>query len=350
MEQVLHGGLNYIELRGMGINPTALVDFSTNINPFGPSPRALAALRTIDPSPYPDRDVLDLRAALSQANHVSLDSIMVGNGTAELIWLAANAFLAPGNSVIIVGPTFGEYERAVRANGANVIPFRAMPPFFQLDVNDLIIHIKKHLPRLVFLCNPNNPTGLHLSNTDIHRIAEACTNGILILDEAYRSFVTPSPFASPPTANTLVLRSMTKDFALAGVRLGYVLGAHHLLNRMRAIQPPWSVSSVAQVAGLASLNDIDHLRHTLELTRQSAWALRGGLATLGAEVLSAATHYILINVGDAANWRKRLMAQGCLIRDCSSFGLSQYVRVGARSDEENQILLQTWSSIAAISL
>jgi histidinol-phosphate aminotransferase len=348
MEAETHGGLNYIELRSMGIDPASLIDFSTNVNPFGPSPRAIAALRAIDPSPYPDRDALDLRMSLSRANAMPLDNVMAGNGTAELIWLAAHAFLRTGDTVVIIGPTFGEYERAARANGANVIPFCAVPPLFQLDVDDLVACIQKHLPRLVFLCNPNNPTGLYLEDSDVRRIAQTCTGGFLVLDEAYRSFVAPSPFGPLPTSNTLVLRSMTKDFALAGLRLGYALGPPALLDVMRAIQPPWSVSSAAQAAGLASLYDLGHLYRTLELTRQSMLALRAALSALGVYILPGKLHYTLIDVGYAAAWRKQLMASGCLVRDCSSFGLTRYVRVSTRSTEENHRLVQAWSVAARL--
>lgn len=350
MEKVHHGGLDYTELRSIGVDPALLIDFSTNINPFGPSPCAIDALRTLDLSPYPDRDALDLRAALAPLNHVPIDNVMVGNGTAELIWLAAHAFLKEGDTVVIIGPTFGEYERAAHAKGAKVIRLDALPPFFQLDIDELIAHIQKHRPRLVFLCNPNNPTGLHLTNADVSRIAQSCTDGFLILDEAYRSFVASTLFEAPLFANVLVLRAMTKDFALAGLRLGYALAAPHLLNAMRSIQPPWSVSSIAQSAGLASLGDMDHLYQTLALTRQSTLALRNALSGLGANVLPAPTHYLLINVDHAANWRQRMMAAGCLIRDCTSFGLPQYVRVGARSTPENQILIEAWSRLAQTCL
>jgi histidinol-phosphate/aromatic aminotransferase/cobyric acid decarboxylase-like protein len=177
---------------------------------------------------------------------------------------------------------------------------------------------------------------------DVCRIAAACADGFLILDEAYRSFVAPSPFGPTPAANTLVLRSMTKDFALAGLRLGYALGAAHLLQAMRSIQPPWSVSGVAQAAGLASLGDLHYLYRTLELTRQSALSLRSALSSAGANVLPGATHYLLIDVGQAASWRKQLLTTGCLVRDCSSFGLISYMRVSTRSHDENQHLIKSW--------
>jgi threonine-phosphate decarboxylase len=340
-----HGGLNLSEMRSLGIDPASLIDFSVNVNPFGPSPRALAALRAFDPAHYPDRGVLQLREALADVNGLASDNVLVGNGTAELIWLVAHAFVLMDNPVLIVGSAFGEYERAARAAGADVTEIRAAPPTFQLSADHLIAEIASRRPRLVFLCNPNNPTGLHLSDADVRRIAEACADGLLILDEAYRSFVTLSPFGPPPTANTIVLRSMTKDFALAGLRLGYALGESQLLQAMRAFQPPWSVNGAAQAAGLAGLGDLDYLRHTLELTRQSAQALRIALSNLGARVLPAPTHFILIEVGDGAVWRRQLMAEACLVRDCASFGLPLCVRVGARRPEENQQLIQAWAKL-----
>lgn len=339
-----HGGFDLSELRRVGVDPASLIDFSVNVNPFGPPPGALAALRAFDPACYPDRDMLDLRGALAEVNGVTRDHIIVGNGTAELIWLIAHAFLSPGDCVLIIGPTFGEYERAARAAGAEVSEFRADPPTFQLGIDPLIAGIVALRPRLVFLCHPNNPTGLYLSDAEVRRIAEACAGGLLILDEAYRSFVAPSPFGPPPSANAMVLRSMTKDFALAGLRLGYAVGEPRRLSAMRAVQPPWSVNGAAQAAGLASLSALDHLRCTLELSRQSALALRAALAALGAHVVPAPTHFILAEVGDGAGWRRRLIAEGCLVRDCASFGLPQYVRVGPRRPAENQRLIQAWAA------
>lgn len=341
-----HGGFDYAELRRLGISPASLIDFSVNVNPFGPSPRAIAAFRQADPTSYPDRHCLDLRAVLAQANGVSIDSVLPGNGTAELIWLAAHAFLKPDDRTLIIGPTFGEYRRAACAVGANVIELQAAPPLFNLDVEEIVTRIQREQPRLVFLCNPNNPTGWYLATPDVLRIAAACAPGYLVLDEAYRSFVADSPFASPHTDNTLVLRSMTKDFALAGLRLGYALGTPGMITAMRSVQPAWSVSGPAQAAGLASLCDIDYLRQTLKATRESAQTLRDDLAGLGASVLPSATHYLLIHVGDAARCREKLMAEGCLVRDCASFGLPQHVRVGARTAVENQRLVDVWARIA----
>lgn len=343
-----HGGLNLSELRSAGIDPASLIDFSVNVNPFGPSPQALSALRTLDPASYPDRHSLDLSEKLANLNSMAPENVLTGNGTTELIWLIAQAFLKPGDPAMIVGPTFGEYERAARALGANVIHVSAVPPDFELAVNWLLAEIKSCHPRLVFLCNPNNPTGRHLPEAVVTQLAAACAEGLLILDEAYRSFIAPSPFGPPLASNILIVRSLTKDFALAGLRLGYALGEADLIAAMRAFQPFWSVNSPAQAVGLACLNDLDYLRRTLELTRQSANGLQTALAALGARVLPMpTTPFCLVNVSDSARWRQQLLAEGCLVRDCASFDLPQYVRVSARRPEENEKLIHAWAKLSA---
>lgn len=253
-----HGGFDFGELRSAGVDPESLIDFSVNINPYGASPRALESLHSFDPTRYPDRHTLDLRGALAYANHVTIEHVLVGNGAAELIWLIAHTWIRSGETVLIAAPTFGEYERAARACAANVILFRASPLHFQADVEALIDQIKRTRPRLVFLCNPNNPTGAYLSDPIIQHIAEANSECLLILDESYRAFVTLSPFGKPPTDNTIVLRSMTKDFALAGLRLGYALAQPKWIHAMRSCQPPWSVNGAAQTAGFVALSDIHY--------------------------------------------------------------------------------------------
>jgi histidinol-phosphate aminotransferase len=341
-----HGGLNLQELREANIDPAGLIDFSVNVNPFGPSPLALAALRDTDPSIYPDWHVLDLCDALAEANNLTPTHVLVGNGTAELIWLVAHACLKPGDTVLIIGPTFGEYERACHTVGAQVIYHYTAPPTFALDIDEVIRQIKTLRPKLVFLCNPNNPTGLLLSETDIQRIADSCGTGLLILDEAYRAFVNQNFFGPPLAPNVIILRSMTKDHGLAGIRLGYALAGPALITALRAYQPPWSVNGPAQAAGLASLRDINHLTHTLSATRDLATTLRADLAALGTQIVPATTHFILIDVGNAASTKQKFLQHACLVRDCTSFGLPTYIRIGTRLAHHNAQLINAWKKVA----
>jgi histidinol-phosphate aminotransferase len=216
-----------------------------------------------------------------------------------------------------------------------------------MDVADVVSRLEAEKPDVTFLCNPNNPTGTLWSDAEVGAVATACTPGILILDEAYRAFVTLEPFGPAPAENCVVMRSMTKDFAIPGLRLGYALAAPHLVEPMKRLQPPWSVSGAAQAAGLAALGELDYLKRTLAQTRQLAGDLQKDLRAVGAQVARSSTHYCLVDVsayGGGTGWRRRLLPHGVQLRDCTSFGLPDYVRIGTRLPEQNQRLLEVWQT------
>ena len=336
-----HGGLDYRELKRLGISPAELLDFSVNSNPFGPSPRVLAAIRAVDIARYPDRDCLELRGRLAQANWVTEQEILVGNGTAELIFLITQAFLNFDDTVLIFGPTFGEYSRAARAAGARVREVRAMPPAFKPPVPQILEAIRRMQPKLVFLCNPNNPTGQTLSRVEIASILNACgSDTLLILDEAYRAFLSGDFFDRPAGENCIVLRSMTKDFALAGVRLGYVLASPDCIEALKRIQPTWSVNALAQAAGVAVLADLAYYRWSLAELAKLRSEFFQQIKRRGYALLDSQTHYAIINLQQSAPaFRERLLHGSILVRDCTSFGLPQYIRVSTRLQAENQKFL-----------
>lgn len=344
-----HGGLHPAELRALGLDPAEMLDFSVNVNPYGPAPGVRAALAAYDPSSYPDREVSDLRAVLARLNGVDIAQVVVGNGTAELIWLAAHAFLRAGRALIIT-PTFGEYARAAGVVAAQVDQLVLTPPDFAIDITELLSRIRTAKPELVFLCNPNNPTGRLLADAQVLEIASACAPGLLILDEAYRAFVTLDPFGPPLAENCVVMRSMTKDFAVPGIRLGYALAAPEQVAQLLRFQPPWSVSGAAQAAGAAGLAELAYLRQTMEQTRRLGEDLQSELRAIGAQVIPSSTHYCLVDVSDYGSgtyWRRRLLPHGLQVRDCTSFGLPNYVRVGTRLPGQNRRLLQTWQAVLA---
>ena len=342
-----HGGISPAELYQLGIDPHALVDFSVNSNPFGPAPAVLEALRKVDVSLYPDRDCDEIRRALGQACRVSPDQVCVGNGTAELIWLITQAFLQPGERVLILGPTFGEYARAAAALGAAVQEVRASAPLFDPPVDTLLAAIRRQRPRLVFLCNPNNPTGKFLPHEDVEKVAQACGQDcLMVLDEAYRSFADGQFFSSLVAENCLVLRSMTKDFALAGLRLGYALGNAAQIARLRQFQPEWSVNAYAQAAGLAALQSLDYYRKTLKELTELKREFFLGLSTAGLMVVPSDVHFGLITLNrPAVEIRRMLLQQSIQVRDCASFGLPDHIRVSTRREGENVKLIEMMLSL-----
>ncbi|MHC1781177.1 MAG: histidinol-phosphate transaminase [Anaerolineaceae bacterium] len=345
-----HGGVSPRELSRLGISARDLVDFSVNSNPFGPSPRVLEALRAVDISSYPDRDCSELTDFLAAANRVSPGQVLVGNGTSELIWLVSQAFLKPGDEVLIVGPTFGEYRRAAAALGARVTEIRAKEPDFHPPLEEIIRRVEQDQPRLVFLCNPNNPIGSYLSPEAVSKLAAACGPGaILVLDEAYRSFVAGDFFPGLPEGNCLVLWSMTKDFALAGLRLGYALGNPEWIERIRSFQPAWSVNALALAAGAGALADLDYYRKTLSDLAGLKVEFFSHLRNLGWMVVPSDVHFGLVHAGSQArDLRLRLLQLSIQVRDCTSFGLPDYIRVSTRLPADNLKLLQTLSEINSL--
>lgn len=342
-----HGGFDLAELEKSGISPNQLIDFSVNSNPFGPASAVKKVIRSVDVSVYPDRKSHLLRKALSEKIRTDPKHILIGNGTTELIWLTAQAFLRPGDRVVILGPTFGEYQQAANLAGAQVDEVRAEPPLFRPPLNQLIEFIRKVKPRLVFVCNPNNPTGKYIPEENIQELWMACgEKTILVLDQAYRSFINGQFFPELPPENCLILRSMTKDFALAGVRLGYALGNQTVIEKLERLQPSWSVNAFAQASGLAALDELVFYQKTIQkLVVGKNWFFRQ-LEKSGAHMVASDVHFGIMRVNQPARFvRQSLLHHSILVRDCTSFQLPQYIRISTRKTPENLKLIDALTQI-----
>lgn len=344
-----HGSVGDAELRTLGLARGDVLDFSASTNPCAPSPRVWGALAAVDLGRYPDDEASELRAALAARIGLPADWLLAGNGSSELFWLLALAYLDPGDAVLVVGPTYGEYARAARMLGARVTEWRAEAANgFQPDLAAVCAVIDRLRPKLTFLCNPNNPTGVLLDRPAITRLLVA-TPGLLVIDEAYAGFV-----ESPQTVLDLiadgrcvVVRSLTKDYALAGLRLGYVVAVPAVIAALRAVRPPWSVSAAAQAAGVAALSDDAHLHRSLAEVRAAKAYLLDALPRLVLRVLPSAANFLLVEVGDGRRFRERLLRRGCCVRDCASFGLPTHVRVGVRTLAECRRLVAAIASTLA---
>lgn len=338
-----HGGIDEAELERLGLEGCEILDFSVNVNPFGPSPKVGEALTQVDIARYPDPSATRLRRLIAGRYGLSPEQVLVGNGSVELIRLAAFAYLTPNDRVLIAGPTFGEYRVSSALTGAEVEAYTASAKEdFQVDVEGLAEVIATRRPKLVFLCNPNNPTGWYLTTIEIEHLLSACRQSLLILDEAYVSFV-KAPWSSIPLldwGNLLILRSLTKDCALAGLRLGYALAQPEVIEPLRRVRQPWSVNALAQAAAQTAFADEAHLRRALAATTSAKEGLAQNLQALGLRVFPSATHFFLVEVGDAPAFRLRLLQKGFLVRDCTSFGLPGFIRIAARRPEENKKLVQ----------
>jgi histidinol-phosphate aminotransferase len=328
LERVVHGSVSAAELEPFGLTPADVLDFSVNTNPLGPAPGVLQAIRDADWTRYPGDDEAPLRSALARrAGLGDAAGVALGNGSSELLWLVCLAVLRPGEPVAILGPTFGEYARAARATGGRVtVTTDGLAP-----------------ARLAFVCNPNNPSGAYCRLEFIRELL-ADARRVLVLDEAYAPFVDdrwPSQALLEAHPNLVILRSLTKDQALPGLRLGYLLAAPELARAAEAVRPPWSVNAGALRAGLAALTPAAeaHVVRARAVVATSRDLLTRGFSRRGFRVWPSQANFVLVEVGDGGAFRRSLLPRGLVVRDCASFGLPGHVRVACRRPEECQRLL-----------
>lgn len=344
----IHGARDYGELARLGLSPDTVIDFSANSNPYGPHPAVLqavaAAVSAATLARYPDRDCLALRQAIAAAEDVPIDHILPTNGASELIQLIALAFVPLGSRQLILAPTFGEYARAIHLMGGLIQEHRPPQADLRFKVEAIVAAIRAYWPDGVWLCTPNNPTGQQWTSAELAHLRAADPAGrvLWLIDESYRYFG-PAGEQQPARLdqNVVIIRSLTKEHGLAGLRLGYALARPELIAALRAVQPPWSVNTLAQTAGVAALQPevLAWRAHSLAHLQRHAAELWAGLAALGLKVWPTSTPYALLEVGHAAAFRQALLAQGLLVRDGASFGLPTHVRISAQLPAENERLL-----------
>jgi histidinol-phosphate aminotransferase len=344
-----HGGPDYTELERLGLSPDSIIDFSSNLNAEMPPLKIEDIAERIDLNRYPDTESTALRRAIAEKTGMSTDNIIAGNGSTELIRLAATAYLGAGDSALIIEPTYGEYRIACEIAGAKVI-CQQLPETngFEVDVDTTVWLIKDNKPKVIFLCNPNNPTGYYLGRERFKQILSAAKNSIVILDEAYISFI-EQPFSSLELineGNLMVVRSMTKDYSLAGLRLGYAAADCEIIDVLSRICPPWNVNAVAQAAGIMALQREEELQSSLAAINDGKRFLVRELSKLGFYCLPSETHFFLVKVGNAAEFKKKLLKKSILVRDCASFGLPSYMRIAAGTMEHNRRLVCALKEIA----
>lgn len=342
----IHGARDHDELARLDLHPDEVIDFSTNANPYGPAPLVLqavqAAITAETLGSYPDRGCLALKRIIAAVDNVPTNHILPGNGTAELIQTIALAFVQPGTTHLLVTPTFGEYVRAIQLMEGLVHEYRPATPELRFCMDDVTTAIRSLKPASIWLCNPNNPTGQHWSTAQLAELRTAGPDALWVIDEAYQHFLAQPEPISTPAPNQIILRSMTKAYALAGLRLGYAVAPPAIIEVLRSVQPPWSVNSLAQIAGVAALQAPTQTwrDQTLAELRQHAHHLWHDLEGLGLNVLPTDTTFTLVEVNNATDFRRRLLKRRLLVRDATSFGLPRHVRIAARRPEENHLLVE----------
>jgi histidinol-phosphate aminotransferase len=309
-----------------GVAGDGLLDLSASIAPLGPSPRAVAAARAAPIDRYPSRRAGALVHAVAEELGVAEDRVVAGPGAADLLLRVALAHLRPGDTAVLVAPCFGEYARAVLACGAQPVVWAATEDAgFRLDPQAVAALCRRTGAALGFLARPANPTGVPVPLDAVQALVESTPGTTWVLDEAFLDFCDDRrSFAG---GDAVVLRSLTKDLALPGLRVAAVDAPARVAQALRALTPPWCVSTTGIAAAVAGLADAAHRRATREASTRGRLALQSALGSLGVRCTGAAANYVCAFAGDDAAACSAMAAAGVRVRPCADLGLPGWIRI-----------------------
>ena len=349
-----HGGDVYQASAETGIPVGDIVDFSASINPLGvPEPAARAIRENIGLLVhYPDPFADGFSRTMAEHLGVAPKAVICGNGSTELIYLLARVFRP--QHVLVLAPTFSEYERAcLMTHGSSCVRHVLSPrDGYALDPVSFIDSLAGC--DMAFLCNPNNPTGRLLEREAVLEIARAANRGncLLVLDEAFIDFTPDQSLVRgvEKNPNLIVLRSLTKFYALSGLRIGYGVFPDALARRIRGHKEPWSVNTLAQKAAAAAIGDAAYRERTMALIPGEKDFLEKGFRAIGIEYVPSSANYYLLRMEQGLGIVPALRKKGILVRDCSNFaGLDgSCIRVAVRSRQENSRLLAELGELCAL--
>lgn len=344
MKKHIHGGNIY--------QYENCLDFSANCNPLGtPESVKQAAAESLERiSAYPRVGCEPLRKAIGEYERIPAETVICGNGAAELIFSLCRA-VKPKHA-LIPAPTFAEYEQALRSVDCQVEYFFLREEAGFCLQAEFLDAIHEELD-IVFLCNPNNPTGILTERAFLQKVLKKCEEQkiLLVTDECFLDFIRePEIYTLKPQLalhhNLFILKAFTKRYAMAGIRLGYGLcGNRKLLKKMEAVTQPWNVSTVAQAAGIAALKEQDYVERGRQLIFQESACLQKALGELGLSVYPSQANYIFFRGPE--HFFDACVEEGILIRDCSNYpGLSEgYYRIAVKLPEENRRLVKAFQKI-----
>lgn len=336
----IHGGKNALNL----LNKSNIIDFSVSVNPYGPPPEIKLSIDFAHIKEYPDPESKELRRLIASVNNVNEENIFIGNGSAEIIALLFFCFVRKKDTVLSLWPSFGDYYHYTNITQAKFIPIKLNPPGFRLNLNTVSKMVEKHEPRLFFFCNPNNPTGNYHSERDIIYILEKLPkNTLFILDEAYTNLVLSkwnSVNLFKRFKNMIILRSLTKDYALTAIRLGYSIASKEITDFLKNACPSWNINSIAQSSGLLIFKNKTFLKKSVLLIHEEKNRVEKALEKLGFDIVSSAANFYLLKVKSAKMVTRLLLSKNIYVRDCTDYGLLEYLRISINLPQENDYLLK----------
>jgi histidinol-phosphate aminotransferase len=334
--------------REIGLDPTQIIKLASNENPLGPSPKAKEALHKalLSVHLYPDGNGYYLRQALAEKHRLKIEQVVLGNGSNEIIEFLGHAFLSPGDEVVISQYAFAIYEIVAKMFQANVVEVPARKYGHDLEAMRKAITPQT---RLVFVANPNNPTGTVVSSADLVSFVKQVPDSVaVVLDEAYQEFLEDVPDTTrliENHPNVVVMRTFSKAQGLAGLRIGYGISSPQIAAALQKVRQPFQANSLAQSAALAALSDHDHIAKTVEVVRKGRTFLEGAFTQRGLEWVPSAANFVLVKVGDGKAVFQKLLQRGIIVRPMHGYKLPEWIRVTVGTAEENDQFLQALDGV-----
>ena len=330
--------------RELGIHPDKIIKLASNENPLGVSPLAMRAIQAAiaDLARYPDGNGFELKQALCKRYGVEMAQIVLGNGSNDVLNAAARAFLTPSSEAVYSQHAFAIYALEIQYTGAAGVEAPARE--FAHDLTAMLAAITART-RMIFIANPNNPTGTLAGAAELHGfLRKVPPQIIVVLDEAYNEYI-PDALKSDSLAwlaefpNLIVTRTFSKAYGLAGLRVGYAFAHPDVADLMNRVRQPFNVNSISLAAAAAGLDDREFVRRSFELNQAGMRQLTAGLTRLGIDYIPSAGNFVSINVKDGAAVFQRLLKRGVIVRPIGAYGMPAYLRVSIGLESENQRFL-----------
>ena len=328
-----------------------VIKLASNENPWGPSPKAISAIKRSlsGVNRYPDAQGFYLKKGLANFFGLSLENFVLGNGSDELIDLVIKTLLEADENIVTSEGTFLEYEIIAQVNDRKLkkAPLR----YFKYDLEAMLKLVNKKT-KLVFIANPNNPTGTYVTKYEVAEFINALPEKVVVVfDEAYDAFIDVDDYPNSLSylkkkKKVIMLKTFSKAYGLAGLRLGYAIAAPELTAYLERVRQPFNVNLLAQVAGVAALEDKDFLAKTRRLTLAGKDFIYQGLSKMGLGYVPSVANFILIDVGrDSQEIFKACLKFGVIIRDMRQYGLANFIRVTIGTPKENQRFLRVLKKV-----
>lgn len=330
--------------REMHLAEEDIVKLASNENPLGASPRALAAMENVlmEIARYPDGNGFLLKSALADKYAVALNQIVLGNGSNDLLEMAARAFLAPGASAIYSQYAFAVYPLATQAAGARGIETPARD--YGHDLKAMLEAIGDDT-RVIFIANPNNPTGTLLDSAALEHFLDQVPHTVLVvLDEAYTEYLPEAQRSNSigwlqKHPNLLITRTFSKAYGLAGLRVGFALAHPEVVDLLNRVRQPFNVNSLAQAAAVAAMQDEAFLDECVAINNAGMAQITAGLQQLGLEYIPSHANFVTVKTGNAAAINHSLLKQGVIVRPIANYGMPEHLRVSIGLEAENSKFL-----------